>query len=212
MALVLYVGNRRYSSWSLRPYLALAHSGLPFEERVVWLDQADTRANIAAASPGGRVPALHDGALVVWESLAICEYVAELAPAAALWPVDRARRAHARAIANEMHAGFAALRRDMSMDILAKRFGVGHTPEALADARRIQTIWRDALVASDGPFLFGAFTIADAMYAPVTTRFTTYGVDLDATCRGYVDAIAALPAMQRWRAEAEREPELPDHR
>jgi len=210
--LVLYVGNRRYSSWSLRPYLALSHAGLAFETRVVWLDQPDSTANILAVNPAGRVPVLHDGELVVQESLAICEYAAELAPSAGLWPADRARRARARAVACEMHAGFAALRRDMSMDLIARRPGVGHTPEALADARRVMQIWRDALAASGGPFLFGAFTIADAMFAPVAARFETYGVDLDARCRAYADSLAALPAMRSWRDEAAREPELPDHR
>jgi len=212
MSLVLYIGNRRYSSWSLRPYLALAHSGLPFEARIVWLDRPDSKANITAVNPAGRVPVLYDGELVVQESLAICEYVAELAPAAGLWPVDRAARARARAIACEMHAGFAALRRDMSMDLCARRPGIGHTPDALADARRVMAIWRDALARSGGPFLFGAFTIADAMFAPVATRFETYGVELDARCRAYADAVLALPALQKWRDEARAEPELPDHR
>src|SRR5207237_212251 len=114
------------------------------------------------------------------DSLAICEYLAELAPDAKLWPADRAARARARAISAEMHAGFAALRRDMPMDVCSDKPGVGHTAEALADARRVMEIWREQLAASGGPFLFGAFTIADAMYAPVTTRFTTYGVELDA--------------------------------
>lgn len=206
MTLVLYVGNKRYSSWSLRPYLALAHTGLPFETRMVWLDRDDTRASVAKVAPAGRVAVLHDGDLVVWESLAICEYLAELAPAAGLWPAARPARARARSIAHEMHAGFAALRRDMPMDLCAHRPFVGHTPDALADAARVQSIWRDQLAASGGPFLFGEFTIADAMFAPVTTRFTTYDVELDARCRGYVEAIAALPAFQAWRADAEREP------
>jgi glutathione S-transferase len=212
MSLVLHIGNRRYSSWSLRPYLALAHSGLTFETRVVWLDRSDTKASIAAVTPAGRMPVLHDGDLAIWESLAICEYVAELAPAAGLWPADRAKRARARSLANEIHAGFAQLRRDMPMDICSHKPGVGHTADALADARRVLEIWRDALSASGGPFLFGTFTIADAMFAPVTTRFVTYGVELDAPTRAYVEAIAAVPAMLRWRADAEGEPELPDHR
>jgi glutathione S-transferase len=212
MSLVLYVGNKRYSSWSLRPYLALAHSQLAFETRMIWLDRDDTRANVAKITPAGRVPVLHDGDLAIWESLAICEYVAELAPAAALWPRDRADRARARAIACEMHAGFAALRRDMPMDLCARKPGVGHTADALADARRVQAMWRERLAASGGPFLFGTFTIADAMLAPVVTRFQTYGVDLDASCRAYVDAIEALPAMRSVRDDAAREPELRDHR
>jgi glutathione S-transferase len=153
------------------------------------------------------VPVLHDGGLVIWDSLAICEYAHELAPAAQLWPTDRAARARARAASAEMHSGFAALRRDMSMNLVEDRRGRGHTPDALADARRVHTIWREALATSGsgGPFLFGAFSIADAMFAPVTTRFTTYGVELDAPCAAYVAAIAAHPAMQRWTAEARAE-------
>ena len=206
MSLTLHVGNKRYSSWSLRPYLALAHSGLSFDTQVILLDRPTTKAEIAAISPAGRVPILvHDG-LAIWDSMAICEYLHELAPSAGLWPADRAQRARARSISAEMHSGFAALRSNMPMDLCLDKTGQGHTPEALADARRVCDIWRDALGKSGGPFLFGSFTIADAMYAPVTTRFTTYGVELDATCRGYVDAIAALPAMQAWRRDAASEP------
>ncbi len=206
MSLTLHVGNKRYSSWSLRPYLALAHTGLAFETQVILLDRPTTRAEIAAVNPAGRLPVLHHDGLVIWDSIAICEYLHELAPAAQLWPADRARRARARAISAEMHAGFTALRSNMPMDLCADLSGQGHTPEALADARRVFEIWREALGASGGPFLFGAFTIADAMFAPVTTRFLTYGVELDATCRAYVDAIAALPAMVAWRRDAATEP------
>jgi glutathione S-transferase len=211
MALVLYVGSKRYSSWSLRPYLALAHAHAPFETRVIVLDRPDTRDHIAKVTPAGRVPVLHDGELVIWDSLAICEYANEQFPAAQLWPADRAQRARARSIAAEMHAGFADLRTQMFMDIGADKRGVGHTSGALADAVRIQAIWRNQLAASGGPFLFGAFTIADAMYAPVTTRFVTYGVDMDATCKAYVDAIHALPAMQQWVKDAVAEPALPKY-
>jgi glutathione S-transferase len=206
MALTLYVGTKRYSSWSLRPYLALAHAAAPFETRTILLDQADSKARIAEVTPAGKVPVLHDGDLVIWDSLAICEYVHELFPAAQLWPAERAVRSRARALAAEMHSGFAALRRDMPMDIGANKAGVGHTDEALADARRVMAIWREQLAHSGGPFLFGRFTIADAMFAPVTTRFTTYGVELDARCRAYVDAIAALPAFKHWAADAAAEP------
>lgn len=204
MTMILYVGSKRYSSWSLRPYLALAQTGAAFECKTILLDQQDTKASIARVNPAGKVPVLHDGDLVVWDSLAICEYLAEQYPS--LWPADRAQRARARSISAEMHSGFAALRRDMSMDLCADKRGQGHTPEAMADAARVQQIWREALAASKGPFLFGAFTIADAMFAPVTTRFRTYGVDLDQTCQAYVDAVAKLPAMQAWQADAEREP------
>lgn len=203
--LTLYVGSKRYSSWSLRPYLALAHAGVAFETRTILLDQPTTKAEIAKVNPAGRVPVLHHDELVIWDSIAICEYVHERT--GNLWPSDRAARARARSISAEMHAGFAALRRDMPMDLCASKPGQGHTDVALADARRVQDIWREALATSGGPFLFGTFTIADAMYAPVTTRFRTYGVDLDATCRAYVDAIAALPAMQAWQRDAEAEPQ-----
>jgi glutathione S-transferase len=206
MSLILYVGSKRYSSWSLRPYLALAHTGASFETRTILFGQPGTRDEIAKVSPSGRVPVLHHDGLVIWDSIAICEYAHELFPEAGLWPEDRARRARARTLSAEMHAGFAALRQNMPMNLDASKPGQGHVPEALADARRVQAIWREALEASGGPFLFGAFTIADAMFAPVTTRFVTYGVELDPASRAYVDAVAALPAMKQWRADAEREP------
>lgn len=206
MTFTLYVGSKRYSSWSLRPYLALAHTGLASEVTTILLDREDTRPAIAKVNPAGRLPVLHHDDLVVWDSLAICEYLNELAPEAQLWPADRALRARGRAISAEMHAGFTALRTHMSMDLGADKAGQGHVPDALADVRRVVAIWHEALAASGGPFLFGRFSIADAMFAPVTTRFTTYGVDLDATSRAYVDAVAALPAMQAWRRDAAAEP------
>ena len=205
MSLTLYVGNKRRSSWSLRPYLALAQSGLAFETVMISLDLPTTRAEIKKVNPAVKLPVLHHDGVMVWDSLAICEYANELAPAAQLWPADRVQRAKARAVCAEMHSGCAALRQNMSMDLVGDHRGEGHTPEAHADAARVMDIWREALAASGGPFLFGKFTIADAMFAPVTTRFTTYGVDLDATCRGYVDAVAALPAMQAWRRDAQAE-------
>jgi glutathione S-transferase len=208
MTLTLHVGNKRTSSWSLRPYLALAHSGLAFECKVILLGGPTMKADILAVNPAGRVPVLHHDGLVIGDSIAICEYVHELAPDAKLWPADRAQRARARSISAEMHSAFAALRTNMSMDLTTDRTGQGHVPEALADARRVMDIWREALAASGGPFLFGSFTIADAMYAPVTTRFTTYGVELDATCKAYVAAIAALPAMVAWRRDAATEPAM----
>jgi glutathione S-transferase len=204
--LKLYVGNKRISSWSLRPYLALAQAGADFTTETILLDQPDTKAKIRAVNPAGKVPVLHDGDLVIGESLAICEYVAELYPAAGLWPDDRAERARARAIATEMHGGFAALRREMSMDIGAKKPGVGRTTESLADIARVTQLWRDQLAASGGPFLFGAFTIADAMFAPVVTRFETYEVELDDACAAYARTVLALPAMRAWARDAADEP------
>jgi glutathione S-transferase len=206
MTLTLYVGSKRYSSWSLRPYVALVHTGLPCEVKTILLDRDTTRAEIARVTPAKRLPVLHHDDLVVWDSLAICEYLNELAPAAQLWPAERAPRARARSLCAEMHSGFAALRTNMTMDIGVVKPGQGHTPEALADVQRITESWREALAASGGPFLFGRFSIADAMFAPVTTRFTTYGVELDATSRAYVDTIAALPAMEAWRRDAAGEP------
>ena len=206
MALTLYVGSKRYSSWSMRPYLALAHAGAPFETRTIVLDQPDSKAEITKVNPAGWVPVLYDGELAIWDSLAICEYVAELVPAAQLWPADRTQRARARSMSAEMHSGFAALRRAMPMDVCSSKPGVGHTAEALADAGRVMAIWREQLARSGGPFLFGAFTIADAMFAPVTTRFTTYGVELDEPSRAYVAAIAGLPAFKTWIRDAASEP------
>lgn len=207
MALTLFVGSKRYSSWSLRPYLALAHAGAELTTKKILLDQDATRANIAAVSPSARVPVLHDGDQVIFDSLAICEYVAELYPAAGLWPDERAARARARSIAAEMHAGFAALRTHMPMDLGADRAGQGRTPESLADIERIQDVWVTALAASGGPFLYGTFTIADAMYAPVVTRFETYAVELAPVNQAYAAAVLALPAMRAWYADAATEPE-----
>jgi glutathione S-transferase len=202
----LYVGSKRYSSWSLRPYLALVHAGELFDTTTILLDTPTTKSEIAAVNPAGRVPVLHVDGMIIWDSLAICEFVAERNPAAKLWPEDVALRAKARSISCEMHSSFAALRRDMWFDILESKPGVGHTPEALADARRVEQIWHDALDQSGGPFLFGSFTIADAMFAPVASRLRTYGVDVDARCRSYIDAIFALPGVQQWMRDAESEP------
>ncbi len=208
MTLTLYVGSKRYSSWSLRGYLAVAQTGAPFECKTILLDTPTTASEIASVTPAGRVPVLHHDGLVIWDSLAIGEYLHELFPAKNLWPADRGQRARARSISAEMHSSFAALRTAMPMDVIASKPGVGHTPEALADARRVQQIWREQLAASNGPFLFGAFTLADAMFAPVATRFHTYGVDLDPVCRAYVDAIRALPAVIDWTRDAATEPEI----
>ncbi len=207
MALTLYVGSKRYSSWSLRPYLALMHTGAPAEVKTILLDRDTSKAEISKVNPAGRVPVLHHDDLVIWDSIAICEYLNELFPDAKLWPADRAQRARARAISAEMHSGFSDLRTNMQMDLGANRHGQGHTPGALADAVRVMSIWRTQLAASGGPFLFGAFSIADAMYAPVATRFETYGVTVDEPCRQYMNALYALPAMQAWRRDAMTEPE-----
>ena len=201
--IVLFVGNKNLSSWSLRPHLALAHTGAAFEEVVVPLDRPDTKERILAVSPSGRVPCLRDGDLVVWDSLAICEHVAERFPEARLWPSDAGARALARSVSAEMHSGFADLRRELPMNLTA-RIARAPSPAAAADIARVLAIWTDlrAKSASAGPFLFGDFTIADAMFAPVVTRFVTYGVEVPPEARAYMDAVLALPAMQRWIADA----------
>jgi glutathione S-transferase len=208
MALHLYVGSYRLSSWSLRPYLVLTHTGAAFETTVIALDEPTTHDEIAKVSPTGRIPVLHHDGALIWDSLAICEYLAEQFPSAVLWPVERLARARARAISAEMHAGFAALRREMPFAIAESRPGQGHTQEAMADVQRVLAIWREqrsAPLANEGPFLFGRFSIADAMFAPVATRLVTYGVELDPVCQRYVDAIYALPGLQQWKREADRE-------
>lgn len=207
--LQLVIGNKNFSSWSLRPWLLLKQAGLPFREISVRLRQADTKAQILAHSPSGKVPALIDGDLTVWDSLAICEYLAEKASLnhVDLWPADPKARAEARSVSAEMHSGFAALRQQMSMEVAASRPGEGQTPEVLADIARIAALWTSCRerFAAAGPFLFGDFSVADAMYAPVAFRFHTYGVELPPLAAAYRDTLLALPAMQEWAAGARAE-------
>lgn len=213
MSLKLVIGSKNYSSWSLRPWLALEHIGVPYEEVLVSFADPDWRARARAYSPTGKVPVLIDGALGVWDSLAIVETLAEKFPSAGLWPSDFATRALARSAVAEMHSGFAALRSSMPMDLQENAPGKGHTPEALADAARIQELWRTCRAtgaAAGGPYLFGAFSAADCFYAPVVFRFASYGVALDATARSYCDAILAHPALCKWREAALREARV-DH-
>lgn len=204
----IVLGNKAYSSWSLRPWLVLAHTGAAFEEVVIPLGQPDTKARILEHSPAGKVPVLKHGDLVVWDSLAIAEHLADTFPEARLWPEDPAARAVARSVSAEMHAGFASLRSTMPMNLKDKRPGEGRTAQTDADIGRIQDIWRDARArfGADGPFLFGNFTIADAMFAPVVTRFETYAVELDPVCRAYADAVLDLPALRAWTEAALAEP------
>lgn len=204
----LVIGNQRYSSWSLRPWLALAHHEVPFEEVVIPLYGPGSKEAILRHSPAGKVPVLRDGDLTVWDTLAILEYLAERFPEWALWPHDPARRALARSVSAEMHSGFAALRDALPMDVLAREPDRPRNPATEADIARITAIWRQCREASaaDGPFLFGAFGAADCMYAPVVFRFDRYGVKLDPACRTYVDTMLALPAMQRWVEAARAEP------
>jgi glutathione S-transferase len=207
-AFTLVIGNKNYSSWSLRPWLAMKMAGMEFAELVIPLHRDATATEIARHSPGAKVPALRHGDLVVWESIAILEYVAETVPEARLWPEQRQARAVARAVSAEMHAGFVALRTHMPMNIRGSKSGRGRTPEVDADIRRIVAMWEDCRTrfGTGGPFLFGAFGNADAMYAPVVTRFNTYGVALEGTARAYADAILAMPPMREWFAAAAAEP------
>lgn len=204
--LVLIIGNKRFSSWSLRPWLALSATGYPFRERKILLDRPSSRAELEAASPTGKVPVLLDGELAVWESLAICETLAEWFPAAQLWPEDPAARAHARSAATEMHGGFANVRRELPMD-LALRTVRRPSPEAQQEIDRICAVWRDcrARHGAGGDMLFGTWSIADCMYAPVATRFRSYGIPLDPVCEAYVEAALARPAMRAWTEDALRE-------
>lgn len=206
--LCLYIGNRNYSSWSLRAWLALRRTGAAFEEVVIPLDRSDTARKLRAHSPSARVPVLKHGRATVWESLAIAEYLAEQFPTARLWPRDPAARAVARAVSAEMHAGFVALRTRMPMDIRARYPDTGRTPEVAADIRRIVELWSECRrrFGRGGEFLFGRFTIADAMYAPVVSRFVTYGVTLDGEAAAYRDAVWRWPAMGEWVEAAAHEP------
>ncbi len=197
--MLLVIGNRNYSSWSLRPWLAMKVLGLAFEEKRIPLYGAGAKEEILRHSPAGKVPVLVDGETRVWDSLAILEYLAEKHPR--LWPQDRASRARARSLAAEMHSGFPSLREHMSMNIRRRYPGKGRTPEVLAEIARIDAIWSGA----QGPFLFGEFGAVDAMYAPIVLRFRTYGVE--PANRGYCDAMLGLAAMKEWIGAAERETE-----
>lgn len=198
----LVIGDRNFSSWSLRPWLAARHAGLPFEEVCIPLRTAGSKAHILNHSPSGKVPCLIHGDTVAWDSLAICEHLAELVPG--LWPTDRKARAEARSVSAEMHSGFAALRQHMGMDIRASK-PFDRRPSAVeADIARIVAIWEScrSRFAAGGRFLFGEFSIADAMFAPVIWRFLTHAVQLPAASQEWVDAMLALPAMREWQQGA----------
>ena len=201
----LVIGTKRYSSWSLRGWLAVHLAGLEVEEVVVPLAGGGGTTAIKAISPNGMVPYLEHRGARMWESIAIAEYCAEFTPG--LWPAERAARAHARAIAAEMHAGFRNLRMAMPMNLGRTFPGKGRTPECLADIARIEAIWAEALAAYGGPFLCGRdFGAVDAMYAPVVARFLTWQPELTATTRQYCEAVRAQPLVARWYDEAAREP------
>ncbi len=208
--LILVIGNKAYSSWSLRPWLLMKHAGIDFTEKRISLYAVDAKQNLLAHSAAGKVPVLKDDDLTIWDSLAICEYLAEKYPTKHLWPADAAARGHARSVSAEMHSGFTNVRNQMPMNVRREIAGRGKTPEVAAEVARIEAIWSEcrARNANGGPFLFGAFSIADAMYAPVASRFRTYGVGLHGAAADYIDTILALPAMQEWIADAHAETEV----
>lgn len=202
--MTLVIGTKRFSSWSLRPWLAAKMAGAEFDEVLIALRQPETKAEILKHSPSGKVPCLIHGGLAVWDSLAICEYLAELHPT--LWPEGREARAVARSVSAEMHSGFPNLRNVCSMDIGAVTPLAEVPPEVQAEVDRIQALWNDCRARfgakAGGPFLFGRFSIADAMYAPVVSRFTTFAIKMDPVSQAYCDAIWSLPALQEWKQAA----------
>ena len=210
----LVIGNKNYSSWSLRGWLMARAAGIEFEEIVVPLDLPDTQATIRKHSPSGRVPVLLHRGLAVWESLAIAEYLNDIRPEAGLWPASVSARAHARSISTEMHAGFMDLREKMPMNIRASMPGKGMTTAVRADIERITSMWRDCrkrfagAAPRDDGFLFGAFSAADAMYAPVVTRLRTYAVPMDTDTDAYCKAVLSYPPMKEWVEAARNEPWL----
>lgn len=202
----LLIGNRNYSSWSLRPWLVLRHFDIPFEDEVLQLSGLGFRDYLATRSPTGKVPVLIDGDLAVPETIAIIEYLADSFPNKPIWPADRGDRALARAASAEMHAGFQALRSHAPMNLRAAHPGKVSTESVLKDLHRLETLWGGLLQKSGGPFLFGEFTAVDAMYAPVATRIRTYALPVSDTLGQYVEAIYGLPAFQDWLAQALKEP------
>jgi len=211
MALQLVTGNKAYSSWSLRPWILMTHKHIPFEETLINIYDGKGKRAMRRHSPTGKVPVLYDGQLRIWESLAIMEYLHERYPAKGIWPKNAAARAHARAIANEMHSGFQALRQHCPTNFVRDVCKRELTEAAAADAARIDAIWSEARKAfgekarPKGAFLFGDFCAADAMYAPVVNRLHVYDVKVSKTARAYMDALRALPAWAAWHEDAARE-------
>ncbi len=206
--LQITIGNKNYSSWSLRGWLALKECDVAFTEHLIPLDRNESKSSLAEHSPSGLVPVLRDGSLVIWDSLAIGEYLSERFPAAGLWPQDQVARAMARSVACEMHGGFPALRKHMPMDMRAKISGRDYGAEVVKDVARVTEIWRQCRDrhASRGDFLFGPFSLADVAFAPVVSRFITYDVVLDPVSAAYRDAVWNRPNMQEWATAAAAEP------
>ena len=206
----LLIGNRNYSSWSLRPWLVLKHFDIPFEDEVLQLSGEGWRDVLAQRSPTGRVPVLIDGDLVVPETIAIIEYLADRFPDKAIWPEDMGQRALARAASAEMHSAFSSLRNHAPMNLRASHPGKVSVDSVAKDLHRLETLWGELLTRSGGPFLFGSFTAADAMFAPVATRIRIYALPVSDLLAAYVEAIYALPAFQEWLALALHEPWIVD--
>ena len=213
MPLTLVIGNKNYSSWSLRPWIALKVKGIPFGEKVIPLYEPGSREEILKYSPAGKVPVLIDGDERVWESLAILEHLADRFPDAHLWPINAGARSHARVVATEMHAGFVPLRRACTMNMWLPPKPRPQSDEVMADVARIDALWSDcrARFGQGGPFLFGDFTAADAMYAPVVSRFHSYGIPVSAASRAYMEAIMELPAWREWYDAAMKETWVMQH-
>jgi glutathione S-transferase len=213
MSLRLVIGNKNYSSWSLRPWIAMTVAGISFEEEVVPLHTPAFKQRVGVLSPTGKVPVLIDGDVRVWESLAILEYLHERFPQAKLWSGDAQARAHARAVAHEMHSGFVPLRRACPMNLWRPVTTPALSADVQANVARIDAMWTDcrARFGAGGPFLFGAFGAADAMYAPVVSRLHTYGVAVGPQSRAYMDAVRSLPAWRIWHDAATQEPWVLPH-
>jgi glutathione S-transferase len=212
LSMKLIIGSKNLSSWSLRPWLVLRYFKVPFEEELIILDQPDTEEKIAAHSPSGNVPALTDGDITIWDSLAICEYVNEKYPEKKMWPEDPKVRALARAISCEMHSGFSAMRTVMGHNLQLTQTEFT-SKSAIDDIKRVKEIWSGCLGRFGGPFLFGSFTIADAMFAPVVNRFVSYAVPVDGKVQEYVKTMRNLEAFKPWLEAALKEPPAdPNHR
>ncbi|MEO0329633.1 MAG: glutathione S-transferase family protein [Pseudomonadota bacterium] len=206
----LYIGNKNYSSWSLRPWIALRQASIEFEEVLVPFEDEIGNPKFKTFSPTGKVPCLQDGDLTVWESLAILEYLADRFPDSCLWPEDISARALARCVANEMHGGFTALRNECPMNMRRDHYEIAVSDGVRNDVARIEKLWDECLQKSGGPFLFGAFTNADAMFAPVVNRLEVYCLSQNETVKTYSNAVKALPSWQEWETAGINEPWIVD--